>query len=93
MCVGFAAEHFGISEKRFSALFKELTGENFSVYVENLRFIQAERCLLETDWEIQKIADTIGYNSLDTFYKSFRKRYGMAPGKWKEQRLAGKDSG
>jgi len=93
MCVGFAAEHFGFSEKRFSALFKELTGENFSIYVENLRFIQAERCLLETDWEIQKIADTIGYNSLDTFYKSFRKRYGMAPGKWKEQRLAGKDSG
>lgn len=87
MCLGYAADHFDISEKRFSALFKELIGENFSFYIENKRLQQAEKYLCETDWSMNKIADAIGYNSLDSFYKSFKKRYGLAPGKWKERKL------
>ena len=88
MCIGYAAENFGISDKRFSALFKEMTGENFSVYIENKRLKKAEEYLLVTDCSVNDIADAIGYNSLDAFYKSFKKKYGLAPKKWKEQKLA-----
>jgi len=84
MCVSYAAEHLGISDKYFAAHFKEQTGKTFGVYVETLRMKRAEQYLLETDVGMARIAELVGYNTVDAFYKSFRKHYGIAPGKWKE---------
>ena len=84
MCVTYAASHMGLSDKYFATLFKAQTGKSFGLYVEARRMKQVEKYLLETDMSMAKIAENVGYNTLDAFYKSFRKVYGMAPGKWKE---------
>lgn len=86
MCVSYVAGQFGISEKHFTSIFKEQTGKNFVSFVEMNRMKMAEKYLLETDWSIGRIAKEIGYNTIDAFYKSFKKIYGVAPGKWKESR-------
>ena len=84
MCVTYAAQHFELSDKYFAALFKEQTGKNFGAYVEAKRMKRAEQYLLETDISMTKVAELVGYNTVDAFYKSFKKIYGLAPGKWKE---------
>ena len=84
MCVSYVAQHLGISDNYLTRFFKEQTGKNFAAYVESKRMQLVEKYLLETDWSMAKIADLVGYNTLDTFYKSFKKIYGLAPGKWKE---------
>jgi len=86
MCISYVAEHLGISDKYFAALFKEQTGKNFSAYVETRRMKKAEYYLLETDTGMARIAELVGYNTVDAFYKSFKKVYGLAPGKWKESK-------
>ena len=86
MCVSYAAAYLGISDKYFMTLYKEQTGRNFGAYVETRRLKQAEKYLLETDWSMGRIADAVGYSTVDAFYKSFKKNYGLAPGKWKESR-------
>lgn len=84
MCVSYAASLMGLSEKYFAVLFKEQTGRSFGSFVEARRLKQAEVYLTETDMSMAQVADKVGYNTLDTFYKSFKKVYGLAPGKWKE---------
>lgn len=86
MCVSFMAERFGMSEKYFSARFKEEAGKNFGSYIEGKRLHLAEEYLLNSDESMYRIAELVGYSTVDAFYKSFRKNYGMAPGKWKEGR-------
>lgn len=86
MCVSYAAEYMGISDKYFIKLFKEQAGKNFGAYVERKRLEQAEKYLLETEWSMSRIAEEVGYNTIDAFYKSFKKNYGIAPGKWKESK-------
>ena len=83
MSTSFASERMGLSEKYFAALFKEQTGKSFGSYLEARRMSQAEKMLKETDLSVAQIADEVGYNTLDAFYKSFKKNYGIAPGKWR----------
>ncbi len=87
MCVSYVAQHLGISDNYLTIFFKEQTGKNFAAYVEAKRMQLVEKYLLETDWSMAKIAEMVGYNTLDTFYKSFKKKYGLAPGKWKENHV------
>lgn len=86
MCVSYVADQFGISEKYFISCFKEEAGVGFSAYVEEKRLKLAESYLLDTNENMNRIAVMVGYNTVDAFYKSFRKNYGMAPGKWRESR-------
>lgn len=83
MSTSFASERMGLSEKYFAALFKEQTGKSFGTYLEAKRMNQAEKMLKETELSVAQIADEVGYNTLDAFYKSFKKNYGIAPGKWR----------
>ena len=87
MCVAYVADHFKISNKYFSMLFRKWTGKRFGTYVESRRMQQVEKYLLETNLSMNQIADMVGYNTTDAFYKSFKKIYGLPPGKWKENNL------
>lgn len=79
MCLSFAAEHFQLSEKHLSRLFKEYTGENFSTYIEKKRMIRAKEYLKDNTMTIAQIASALGYSSENTFYKAFKRYYGMTP--------------
>lgn len=84
MCAALTADEFSISEKYVFSVVKEGTGKTFNEYIEGLRLEKAKEYLKNTDISVKKIASMVGFNTIDTFYKSFKRVHGIAPGKWKE---------
>lgn len=68
---------FNISEMYLSQMFKKQTGENLSVYLENVRMTKARKLLVETELTISEIAQAIGYSSANSFCRAFRRRHGI----------------
>ena len=69
------AGKFGLSEAHLSSLFKTCTGENFSVYIENLRMKKAAELLTNTKLPVNVISQKVGYYSINTFDRAFKKVY------------------
>lgn len=65
-------------------LFKDQTGLTFSQYLDNYRFYMAKKWLLETGMPIAEIADRLRYSNAQNFIRSFKKKTGMTPGKYRE---------
>ncbi len=66
-------------------LFKEQTNQTFSQYLENYRFFMAKKWLLETAKPIAEIAELLRYSNAQNFIRSFKKKTGMTPGKYREE--------
>ncbi|WP_371296780.1 AraC family transcriptional regulator [Ruminococcus sp.] len=82
---------FHYNESYISLLFKKYLNENFSNVVQNLRLEQSKNLLENTDYNLEKISEMIGYNSVDHFSRIFKRKYGMAPSKYrKECKTAGR---
>ena len=81
-----ASEELGISEKYLYALLKEQTGRTFASYLEDLRIEFARRCLEETDWSNEKIAQGSGFGSTNSFYRVFKKQTGVSPSVYRKNR-------
>lgn len=79
LCTAMAADHFGVSKKYFSQFLRDQTGKNYTEYVEDLRLGKAMEFLQGTDLSITEIALRCGFSTQNTFYKAFRKRYGVSP--------------
>lgn len=73
------ADEFQISESYFSHMFKEKTGVNFSIYLENMRMSEAARLIKETDTSLNELYLSVGYNNANTFRRAFKKVYGVTP--------------
>ncbi len=66
-------------------LFKEYYGTSFHRYLEDLRMEYAKKLLAgESFLNIKEIASLSGYNSLNTFYKAFRKNSSMSAGDFRK---------
>lgn len=70
---------FRISEGYVSTLFKEHTQTNFTDYVESIRLTKACELLKESDHTIEEIALMVGYNSVHSFRRAFKRVYGETP--------------
>lgn len=70
---------FKISEGYISMLFKEQTDINFADYVESIRMNKACELLKESDKNIGEIAEMVGYNSLHSFRRAFKRVYHVNP--------------
>lgn len=79
LCLSRISEEFSISECYFSSLFKKITGENFSVYLENLRMEQALHMIKDTNARISTLYMELGYNNPTSFRRAFKKIYGVSP--------------
>ena len=65
-------------------LFREQTGMTFSQYLDNYRFYTAKKWLLETGMPVAEIAEKLRYSNAQNFIRSFKKKTGMTPGKYRE---------
>ncbi len=72
------ANVFHITEVYLSQLFKHISGENFSKYVEKLRLKRAQE-LIEHGFRINEIAQMVGYNSPQVFRRAYKRHFGFAP--------------
>ena len=78
------ADHIGMSASAFSRSFKEKVGKNFKEYVDAVRIQSAKRLLTQTGMPIEQIATSVGYDTLTSFYRMFKKYTGAAPGEYRQ---------
>lgn len=74
---------FRVSESYLSTLFKEQSGGNFGDFVETLRIEKACELLQDKTITVNEVAEEVGYNSVQSFRRAFKRVRGVSP---KEQR-------
>lgn len=74
------AKEFHYSEKYLSDLFMSQTGQGFSDFLQEVRVFHAAALLGATDKPVVDIGFEVGFNSTETFQRSFKKLRGMTPG-------------
>lgn len=78
------AEIVHLSRAHLSTLFKKSVGVSFIDYLINYRMKKAAKLLVESELKIGEIASMVGYQDYAHFAKSFYKRMGMYPKKYRE---------
>ena len=73
----------GMSESRFSHVFKEETGISFMEYVGMVRMEKARELLQNTDLRINEIAEQIGISNPNYFSAQYKKRTGQSPNEFR----------
>ncbi len=74
---------FYLSPAYISRLFRKQIGIPFSEYLIRLRLSAAEELLLHSRKKISGIAREVGFHSDNHFCKTFRKYYGISPGRFR----------
>ena len=86
--VAWYRKHFVIPQdmkgKEVSLHFEGAMGKSFSSYLEKLRLEKAKKLIAEGKWDMETIAQMVGYGSSATFRRAFKRAYGIAPSAWKE---------
>jgi AraC-like DNA-binding protein len=77
--LGLVASKFNISEGYVSTIFKGDMGVNFTDYVESVRIESACNLLKNSEDTITTIAEKVGYNSVQSFRRAFKKVKGFSP--------------
>ena len=73
------AQRYGYSEDYTIKLFKKEYGTTPYQYLIKKRLQEAERLLVTTTVAVEEISRSVGYNDFSTFYRDFKKRFGMSP--------------
>lgn len=77
-----AAKETGMSRRRFTQLFLELTGQSYGDQVRKLRINHAKKLLEEHGRSPVAAAFECGYEDLSTFYRAFKRETQMPPSEW-----------
>ncbi len=80
---GAMAEMAGISRDYFSRIFKNVTGMNYSKWLNTVRLEKASELLAEGGRSLTEIAMLSGFQSIPSFNRVFREEKGMAPGEYR----------
>ncbi|MBD9597377.1 AraC family transcriptional regulator [Ensifer sp. ENS05] len=78
----------GMSRTVFSRTFTELVGEPPARHLKLRRLDEARRLLQTTDTPLEKIAETVGYESTVGLHLAFKAEYGISPGSLRNKRSA-----
>lgn len=84
-----AASMLGLSRRRFTQLFREVTGTSWLAYVRKLRIDHAKKLLESTDRTVLSVAFECGFEDLSTFYRAFKRETDESPNKWRTIRQDG----
>ena len=80
---GTMAQMAGISKDYFSRIFKNVTGMNYSRWLNTIRIEKATQLLQDEDISLTEIAMQSGFQSIPSFNRVFREEKGMAPGEYR----------
>lgn len=78
------AKHFYISERTISALFRKRLGTTFIQFLTQRRLIAAKSLILE-GIPMDIVAECSGFANYSTFYRAFRKEFGISPNSFRHQ--------
>ena len=79
LCIASVADQFGLSQKRIYSWVQEATGVRFNDYVLSLRMKKASALLCTSQFSVEQIAGQSGFSAESTFYRVFKKYYGVTP--------------
>ncbi|MCR4558375.1 MAG: helix-turn-helix domain-containing protein [Saccharofermentans sp.] len=80
---GAMAEMAGISREYFSRIFKNITGMNYSKWLNLIRLEKATELLADEGRSLTEIAMMSGFQSIPSFNRVFREEKGIAPGEYR----------
>ena len=77
------ARSCGMSESYFRKIFKKYMNMKPMDYVNFVRIQRGCALLRETDLTVAMVSDSVGFESVSTFIRNFKKVVGCTPNKWK----------
>lgn len=80
---GAMARMAGISRDYFSRIFKNVTGMNYSKWLNMIRLEKASELLAQEGHTLTEVAMLSGFQSIPSFNRVFREEKGMAPGEYR----------
>jgi AraC family transcriptional activator of mar-sox-rob regulon len=85
------ARRSGYSKWHLQRLFKEHTGYPLAGYIRAQKLQKSVERLTRSDEPILNVAIALGFDSQQSFNRSFKRQYGQAPGAWRRS-IGGPDS-
>ncbi|QUI24805.1 response regulator [Vallitalea pronyensis] len=79
------AEDIGVTSSYLSMLFKKTTGYTMKDYIIKLRINRAKDLLKETNEPVTAIAESVGYDNVHYFSRSFKQKIGVAPSEYRNK--------
>jgi len=90
---GNLASILGLSTSQTLRKVKAATGKSANQYIREVKLAKAAKLIKETDFTSAEIAYKVGFSSPSYFNKTFRKHYGITPGRYKAQESTQKENG
>ncbi|MBN3757549.1 helix-turn-helix transcriptional regulator [Paraburkholderia sp. Tr-20389] len=81
------AAHCGFGMRRFHQLFIEAFGETPHRYLQRLRLDTSVSLLADSRRSLTDVALSVGFGDQSAFTHAFTRRFGVAPGQWREGRM------
>jgi len=82
---GDTAAHLGMNERSFRRRLG-LLGTSHAELVQECQRLMAERLLAEGRMPLKQVADALGFSSVHTFHRAFRRWSGSTPSAWRDGR-------
>jgi AraC-like DNA-binding protein len=79
------SKNLGYTKQHIIRIFKENINITPMVYINNEKLSIATKLLFETNYSIEKISTTCGFEDPNYFSRLFKKRYGLSPTKYKDE--------
>ncbi|RCX19617.1 two-component system response regulator YesN [Fontibacillus phaseoli] len=78
------AGYVGLNNSYLSRIFKEQTGSMLIPYINRYRVKKSLDFLKDGKLKTYEIAEKVGFNSIDNYYISFKKLYGLPPNEYRK---------
>ncbi|MFD1955471.1 AraC family transcriptional regulator [Paenibacillus thailandensis] len=78
------AQYVGVDRTHFSKQFRKTFGLSPVQYIQSLKMKEAKLLLLQTDYKISEIAQSVGYPDVFSFSRAFKKLAGMSPNRYRQ---------
>jgi two-component system response regulator YesN len=86
------AKKLHVSPNYLSALFHKKTGSTFMKYLTQIRINKAKTLLVDSQIQVQQVAEQVGYCTTAYFTKRFTKTVGCSPSEYKKEMQSRKNS-
>ncbi len=78
------ADHVNLTPAYVSKIFKETLGKNYIDYLNGSRIDRAKQLLKDTRMTVKEIGFKVGFNNVQTFFRTFKRYEGITPGQFRE---------
>ena len=82
-----------IGDNNISSRFRQVVGVTIKDYIESLRMEVAARLLRKRSVSIYEIAQSVGYDNPQTFYRAFERRFHCTPATYRSVERRAKEDG